>query len=153
MQLPMNSFCNALATESPLNELWGSLVDLFVALWGIAYSLVQLVTPWTPLLAWVAFWLFAVNWVKLRQVLLQGAWTGVVLTGLVMVIVWGSISPGNHELFGLHVSNFVGKTVYVTMLFCIMFLCGSVQLAGFLPNCCRFAEVGPAEDDHHATTH
>src|SRR5258708_19436395 len=51
-----------------------------------------------------------------------------------MVLVWGSVSPeaGAFEFFGLSVSNFVAKTVYVSGLFVIVFLAGAVQLSG----CC-----------------
>jgi hypothetical protein len=53
-----------------------------------------------------------------------------------------------HYLLGLRVSNFVGKTVYVTGLICIMFLCGSVQLGG----CCR-VEDEPSGEVHHLQHH
>ena len=43
--------------------LLDSLGDLLTALWSVSASLVELIVPWTPLIAWVAFWLFAVNWV------------------------------------------------------------------------------------------
>jgi hypothetical protein len=49
---------------------------------------------------------------------------------------------------GLSLSNYVGKTVYVTALVCIMFLCGSVQLSGCCAACCRFEE-----DEPHAAAH
>ena len=133
-----------------LLENLGGLLEAF---WGVAVSLVLLLAPWTPLFAWIAFWLFAVNWVKFRATLLQGAWVGVVLLGLVTVLIWGSIAPppgGTHSLLGLELSNFVGKTVYVTTLFCIMFLCGSVQLAGCCPGCCRFEETEEPADDAQA---
>ncbi len=68
--------------------LFDSLGALFTALVDVLVSLVHLVLPWSPLIAWIAFWLFAVNWVKLRAVMLQGAWIGVVLIGLVMVLIW-----------------------------------------------------------------
>ena len=57
-----------------------------------------------------------------------------------------------HYLLGLRVSNLVGKTVYVTGLICIMFLCGSVQLGG----CCRVEDEPVAEVhhiQHHAAAH
>ena len=59
---------------------------------------------------------------------------------------------GYHRLLGLRVSNFVGKTVYVTALICIMFLCGSVQLGG----CCRVEDDERVElraVQHHAAAH
>ena len=136
--------------------LLNSLGDMVLALWDVAAWAVVLILPWTPLIAWIAFWLFAVNWVKLREVLLQGAWIGVVLVGLVTVLLWGTIAPpvgGSHDMLGLSLSNFVGKTVYVTTLFCIMFLCGSVQLSGFCSSCCQFEEDEEPADDHAHASH
>ena len=106
-------------------ELITNLQVLLFATWNVIVSLLGLLLPWTPLIAWVAFWLLAVNWVKLRAVMIQGGWIGVVLLGLMMVLVWSVVAPpsaGTHHLFGLNVSNFVGKTVYVTALLTIMFL-------------------------------
>lgn len=130
--------------------LWDRVLDLFVVSGDLFVYLVQLIAPWTPLLAWIAFWLFAVNWVKLRDVMVRGGFVGVVLIGLVWALVWGTVSPvDQHEMLGLAVGNYVGKMMYVTVLLCIMFLCGSLQLAGFLPACCRFTEEEtPAAEDH-----
>ena len=119
-------------------ELLQSLLDLVLAFWNVIEALVWMLIPWSPLFAWIAFWTFAVNWTNLRSVLLKGGWIGLLLIGLVWVLVWGSVAPpvGKHEIFGLSLSNYVGKVVYVTMLYCIMFLCGSVQLSGALGSCC-----------------
>lgn len=130
-----------------LTQLWGSLVQVFWAVWDLLATLGALVLPLLPLIAWVAFWLFAVNWTKLRRVLLDGGWVGAVLIGLVAVLAWGMIAPpagGAHHMLGLSLSNFVGKTVYVTILFCIALLCGSVQLAGFYTP----REEEPADEEH-----
>jgi len=129
-------------------------VALLGAVWHLVISILQLVLPWTPLIAWLAFWLYAVNWVKLREVLAQGGWIGVLAIGFMMVLIWGVIAPpptGAHYLFGLTLSNFVGKTVYVTTLLTIMFLCGSVQLSGACGNWATFPE--PVADDDHGHGH
>lgn len=127
-----------------------NVVALLGAVWHLVISILQLIIPWTPLVAWLAFWLYAVNWVKLREVLAQGGWIGVVAIGFMMVLIWGVIAPpatGSHYLLGLTLSNFVGKTVYVTALFTIMLLCGSVQLSGACGDWATFPEPA-AEDDH-----
>ncbi len=136
-----------------MNDLWFGLQQLFEAVWNLLITLLALATPWLGLAAWIAFWLFAVNWVTLRRVLLQGGWTGLVLIALAAVLVWGVISPpvgGSHYLLGLTVSNFGGKTVYVTALVCLMLFCGSVQLAGFTPRSLSYVgyQPAPVEDDH-----
>lgn len=135
-------------------ELIHNLQVLLIAGWNVIVSLLGLMLPWTPLIMWVAFWLLAVNWVKLREIMIQGGWIGVVLLGLMMIVVWGVVAPpamGTHHLFGLNVSNFVGKAVYVTALLTIMFLCGSVQLSGACGNLAQFPEDEP--EDHHAHGH
>src|ERR1700712_4958672 len=99
-----------------MHELINNFQALFSASWNLIITLLGMMLPWTPLIAWVAFWLLAVNWVKLREVMIVGGWIGVVLIGVMMVLVWGMVAPpagGTHHLFGLNVSNFVGKTVYV----------------------------------------
>jgi hypothetical protein len=130
-----------------------SLLQLITAFWDVAVIIFKLVIPWTPLVAWVAFWALAVNWVKYRAVLLKGGWTGLVFTALMMILIWGLIAPpveGVHYVFGLSLSNFVGKTVYVTALFSIMFLCGSVQLSGACGSlvCFKHEDEEPADHDN-----
>ncbi|MFV0445488.1 MAG: hypothetical protein ACK5Q5_18060 [Planctomycetaceae bacterium] len=141
-------------------EVLSAFLELLSAAGVLIWSLAKSVAPWTPLIAWVVFWTLAVNWVKLREVLLQGGWIGVLLLGLVAVLVWGVIAPpegGVHSLLGLHVSNFVGKTVYVTTLIVIMLLCGSTQLSG---SCDRWLNLDipnlggdHGHDDHHDAGH
>jgi hypothetical protein len=137
-----------------MEDLFLNLQDLVLALWGLLTSVIWLLLPWLPLAAWVAFWMFAVNWVKLRAIMVQGGWIGILLIGIVMILIWGVVAPpadGFHYMLGLKLSNFVGKTVYVTALFVIMFLCGSVQLTGCCASCCHFEEeaAAPAESHEH----
>jgi len=132
-------------------ELLNRLVAVVVALWELAYELIAQVLPWSPLLLWVAFWLLAVNWVKYREVLVKGGWTGILFIYLMMILIWGLIAPpegGTHSIFQLQLSNYVGKTVYVTALFSIMFICGSVQLAGSVDRWTCFKEDEEPEPAH-----
>src|SRR5436853_6444540 len=100
-----------------------AITDFGTSLWDLTVALLAVLVPWTPLAAWIVFWMFAVNWVKLRESLAKGGWVALVLVGAVMVLVWGSISPGagTIDVFGLRVSHFVEKTVYVSGLVVIMF--------------------------------
>ncbi|MCB1103038.1 MAG: hypothetical protein KDL10_11775, partial [Kiritimatiellae bacterium] len=109
------------------------------------------VAPWAPLLAWIAFWLFAVSWRELYPVLMRGWFVGVILIGLMATLVWATVAPpadGFHRLFGLAVTNGVGKIVYVTSLMIIAMLCGSVQLSGCCSTCCNFEEPEVEEISH-----
>ena len=140
-----------------MDALLQSLQAFLIAGWDVLVSLFWVLLPWTPLIAWIAFWMFTVNWINLRRVLVrEGGWIGLVLIGLVMILVWGTVAPpagGSHEILGLNVSNYVGKTVYVAGLFVIMFLAGAVQLSGCCASCCRFDEeqdVVELHDPAHA---
>lgn len=130
-----------------MEQVLSSFIEVLVAVWSFLTALVMQIAPWTPLIAWIGFWLFAVNWVRLRVLMLKGGGIAVVLIGLVMILVWGSVAPQPHSFFGYEISNFVAKTVYVTALFSLMFLCGSVQLSGCCAQCCNFEEP---EDAHAA---
>ena len=135
-----------------MQALWDNLVLLLEVLVLLVVNLAQVILPWLPLIAWVAFWLLAVNWVKLRQVLLQGGALGVILIALMTVLIWGLIAPpldGDHYLLGLKVSNYYGKLIYVTTLVCIMLLCGSVQLSGMVSCCVDFSKCDAADDQGH----
>lgn len=148
-----------------MEALWESFRLFFLSVANLATSLAEVLLPWTPLAAWLIFWLFAVNWTKYRESLAKGGWIGLVLIGAVMVLVWGNVAPVAAEradFFGLRVSHFVEKAVYVTGLFCLMFLAGSLQLSGFCSSWCRFEEPVPEEshgghgghNDHgHAAHH
>ena len=135
-----------------MEVLFDSLIQLLTAVLDVLISLGALLLPWLPLGAWIVFWMFGVNWSKLYPLLRQrwGGWIAVALIGLVMILVWGSIAPpttGFHHVFGLELINYVGKTVYVTALFCIVFLCGFVQLTGCCARCCHFEEA-PETTEH-----
>ncbi len=133
-----------------LVDLFFSLIDVLRSLLNVVVSLVRLVVPWLPLLAWIGFWTFAVNWAKAFPILRRGGLIGVFLMMFVSVLIWGSVAPpvgGEHFMFGLSVSNYVGKFIYVTMLTCIALLCGSAQLSGAFGKLCEFPEE--PEDDHH----
>lgn len=139
-----------------------SLLELVLALADVAWTLGAMVLPWAPLAAWLVFWLFAVNWNQARDVLVhKGGWVGVLLMAVIWIIVWGVVAPpssGYYDLFGLHINNFVGKTVYVTGLLCLMLLAGAAQLAGFGRSLCCFPcestiELAHGDDHGHGHDH
>ncbi len=140
-----------------MEQILASLVEVFFAVWGLLLAVLTLVAPWTPLIAWLAYWLFAVDWPKLWPVMARGGWIGVIFIGLVMALVWGVVAPptgGTHYILGLTVQNFTGKFVYVTALFLMAMFCGFVQLSGSCGNWASFTEE-PAADagDHHGDAH
>jgi len=137
-------------------DLLESLVNVFRSLLDVIVALVNIIVPRLPLLAWIAFWSLAVNWVKAFDVIRRGGWIGVLLLMFVSVLVWGAVSPpvdGAHTLFNLTVSNYVGKFVYVAMLTCIAFICGSVQMSGTFGSLIDFSDEDQPADDHGHSAH
>jgi hypothetical protein len=129
-------------------DFLNSLLELIFAVYNVIISFVSLILPYAALVGWVIFWLMGVNWVKFRQVLAEGAVVGLGLLALVTILVWGLIAPpeaGAHDLGLVSVSNFVGKTVFVSSLLVIMFLCGAVQLSGACGSCVCFKDDEPEE--------
>jgi hypothetical protein len=137
-------------------ELLQSLVNVFWSLRDVVAAFVRVILPWLPLLAWIAYWSLAVNWVKAFDILRKGGFIGLLLLMFVAVLVWGTVAPpvdGTHTLFGLTVSNYAGKFIYVTMLTCIALLCGSVQMSGTFGSLVDFSDEDNAVDDHGAHAH
>jgi hypothetical protein len=138
-----------------LFDLFSSLINVLWSLLDVVVNLVRVILPWLPLLAWVGFWTFAVNWAKAFPILRRGGFIGILLLMFVTVLVWGAVAPpvnGKHMMLGLSVSNYAGKFIYVTMLTCIALLCGSAQLSGAFGRLGEFPEE-PAEDDHGHNGH
>ena len=136
--------------------VWDQFSALVLALAGLIVALIQALLPWTPLLAWIAFWLLAVNWRKLYPILMRGGLVGVILTALMTILVWSSLAEpegGFHYLLGLKVNNIYGKLVYVTGLAVIAALCGTVQLSGSCDAFSRFEESSPPEENLHPAHH
>ncbi|MEO2028098.1 MAG: hypothetical protein ABGZ23_19680 [Fuerstiella sp.] len=136
-------------------ELLQSLVNVFWSLLGVVVALVKVILPWLPLLAWLAYWSLAVNWQKATRILWKGGFIGVLLMMFVTVLVWGAVAPpveGTHSLFGLAVSNYAGKFIYVTMLSCITLLCGSVQMSGTFGSLVDFSNEDATDDPSHAVS-
>ncbi len=134
-----------------MDAVFSSLLQLVTAVWQLIVALFFVITPWAPLIGFLAFWLFAVDWVKLRVVLVRGGWIGLLLIVFMATLIWGLIAPppgDYHNLLGLHLSNFVGKFVYVATLTVMLLLCGSVQLSGLCGSLAYFPEISPP-DDHH----
>ncbi len=132
-------------------ELFGTLNELFWSVLDVLEALFKVILPWLPLLAWIAFWTLAVNWVKAVDVMRRGGWIGVLLLMLGAVLVWGAAAPpesGSHHILGLTVSNHVGKFIFVSMLTCIALLCGSAQMNGFASGLVSYSADDDSSDSH-----
>lgn len=122
------------APDGPVVTLLKSLVALLHAAFSVVSATFFLLLPYLGLICWVGYWLLAVNWTKLYELLFKkGAIVSFSLLIIFWVLVWCTVSPpadGYHDWFGFKVGNVVGKLVYVVGLTSLAFICGSVQLSG-----------------------
>ena len=127
-----------MADAGPLQSIIEALGQILFGVQQIVVAVVSVVftAPVLPVLCWSAFWLFAVDWTRLRQIMLKGGWLAVLLIGFVMVVVWQQIVPEAQSVVELEVSGYIEKLVYVAALLSLMFVCGAVQLTGCCSRCC-----------------
>ena len=105
-----------------LRQLGGNLVDLGTDLFPIA-------VPVCLLIAWVAWWLWAVNWWKAFPALQGGAWLPLVLLIVVSALVWSRIAPSGYNFLGLAtLPNFWWQLVAVSLYVGIALFCGYLQI-------------------------
>jgi hypothetical protein len=116
-------------------ELLQNLVQLFVVLGTLLWGLVLLAAPWTLLIAWLAWWLWAVNWRRTWAVLAEGAWAPVLLLMVLVAHVWASLAPSRLDVFGfVTVPNFWWQLGGVTLLAGLVLFCGWLQtILGWWP--------------------
>src|SRR5262245_50181702 len=85
-----------------VQTLWNIVVDFA----SIVVQLLSFALSWSLVIAWLAWWLWGVNWKKLRPVLAQGGWAPSVLVLLVCALVWSRVAPSTGNFLGLTLPNF-----------------------------------------------
>jgi hypothetical protein len=102
-------------------ELGQNLLQLIVVLWNLLVELLTLGLHWSLLIAWIAWWLCAVNWSKLWPVLAKGAWAPVVLIMVIAALAWSCIAPSERY------PNFWWQLGSVSLLGALTLFCGWLQ--------------------------
>ncbi len=98
-------------------------------------------------LAWVLWWLVAVNWRKAWPMLAEGGWAPVVLLMLVASMAWAMIDARPCNCLGfLVVPNGWWQLGYVSMLAAIALVCGWLQ--GYFAWTPAEISVEPPPDEH-----
>jgi hypothetical protein len=143
--------------SDPLQTLGQQLVVLLSTLWQLVLALGELLAdlaPWALLLAWAAWWLWAVNWQRTKAVLAGGAWMPVVLILLIAARVWASVAPSDLTLFGFaRVPNFWWQLGAVSLVMGVGLFFGWLQ--GVLDWAPPEIDLGPpaheslGHDPHH----
>ena len=117
-----------------MSDLLQTLVSLKDNLLHLAFVLLLLLMAWSLLLAWVAWWLWGVNWAKAWPVLSQGAWVPVVLVVALGALVWSQVLPSPLSLGFTAVPNFWWQLALVGLLAGSALFCGWLQGAmGWTP--------------------
>ena len=132
-----------------VSELLLNLWNLLVAFGGVLLNLLALALRWSLLLAWVAWWLWGVNWRRAWAYLAVGGWVPVALLAVVAALVWSRIAPGPYDrLEYLTIANFWWQLGAVGLLAGLALFCGWVQgVLGWTP---AEIDLDPPHDD---TTH
>lgn len=96
-----------------MNEFWETLLQIFTQLGVLLVILLQFLFSWSLVIAWVAWWLWGVNWKKAWPVLAEGAWLPLVLVAVVAALVWSKLaSEGNFWLQLCGVAALVGIALF-----------------------------------------
>jgi hypothetical protein len=109
-------------------EIQDILVQLVVTLFALVVAVGTLLVRNGLLIAWVAWWLWGVNWSKGWGVLARGGWVVVVLLTVLAAMVWAAIAPSRYDVFGqFQAPNFWWQLVASTLLVLLALFCGWVQ--------------------------
>ncbi len=109
-------------------ELWNTLKELALVLGSLLYQVYQLAAPWLLAIAWVAWWLWAVDWRKMGPALRRGAWAPLTLLGLIAALAWAMVAPRSLNLLGWNVPNFWWQVGAVGLILSSALFCGWLQL-------------------------
>lgn len=108
-------------------ELWNHLVDLFWSLFQLVILLLWIALVGAPIILWVAWWLWAVDWRKYWPTLAEGAWAPLVLLALMVAMGLTFVVPGPASIAGIEVSSPWWQLGAVLLALGVAFLCGWLQ--------------------------
>jgi hypothetical protein len=131
-------------------EQWQTFIQLLNNLGKLLGGLAHLILGWSLLIAWLAWWLWGVNWKKAWAVLAQGAWVPVLLVLVVSALVWSQMAPSDCTCLGFTtVPNFWWQLGAVGLLAAVTLFCGWLQgVFGWAPLEVDLEPPAPAAHDH-----
>jgi hypothetical protein len=138
-----------------VSDILHSLVQLVTALLQLVVEIGQLGLQNALIIAWIAWWLWGVNWSKAWRVLARGGWLVVVLLDVLAALAWSAIAPSSADLFAIFtLGNFWWQLGSVTILVLLALFCGWVQgQFGWTPAEITFDPPEPVHDTHHGHGH
>jgi hypothetical protein len=132
-------------------DIFQTLVQLIVTLATLFVEIGALALRHILLIAWVAWWLWAVDWAKAWGMLAKGGWVVVVLLSLISARVWASVAPGSFDVLGLvEIGNFWWQLGAVALIVLLALFCGWLQgVFGWAPAEVDLEPPLPQHDTHH----
>jgi hypothetical protein len=132
-------------------DILETLVQLVSTLGVLIVEVGALALSHALLIAWVAWWLWGVNWNKAWGVLATGGWMVVALLTVLAALVWSALAPGSCDVLGIFVlSNFWWQLGATALLVGLALFCGFVQgQMGWAPAEISFDPPEPAHNAHH----
>lgn len=112
-----------------MTSIFTSLLEFFAATATLIFALLTAALTWLPLWLWCVFWLFAVDWHRLRRILVpRGGMIPLVMIGLAAAyIVAQLLTPWT----GSPLTPLVQSIIVVTGWLVVMMACGTAQLLGW----------------------
>jgi hypothetical protein len=109
-------------------DLSATFAELIQVLLKLVTELLALGLHWSLLIAYVAWWLFGVNWSKAWPVLARGAWVPLTVFLVATAIVWSQMAPSDCTcLRVVTIKNFWWQLGDVGLLAAIALFCGWLQ--------------------------
>lgn len=100
-----------------------TLGQLFIVLGQLLVQVLALGVQWILLIAWIAWWLLAVDWRKAFPVIRSGGWAPLVLLTIVVALAWSRLQPAGNSLL----PNFWWQLAWTACLVVLALFCGWLQ--------------------------
>ena len=110
-----------------LSLIFQNIWDIVLNLGDLIVQLLVLAMHGSLLIAWIAWWLWGVNWKKTWPALASGAWVPFVLLMFIAAQVWSHIAPSDLHLVIATIPNFWWQLLAVGFLLGVALFCGWLQ--------------------------
>ena len=113
-----------------MTELLNAIGEFALAASRLLAAAASVLRPAIPMLAWAAFWYWAVDWRRLRGVLAAGGIVPMLVVLVLAVFVGIALDGGGARQFGpVPVSGWVSAVGWAAALCTIAFLAGAAQIS------------------------
>jgi hypothetical protein len=133
-----------------VQEILSTFIHLVETLITLIVEIGALALRHSLLIAWVAWWLWGVNWNKAWAVLARGGWVPVALLTVIAAAAWSAMAPSTYDFLDLFlIANFWWQLAAVTLVVLLALFCGWLQgVLGWAPAEINLDPPAPAHHDH-----